>query len=86
MDRNKKAKIQHSSESLFILGKDRKRSDGSSQLPSTSKKPRIAPTSIHSTTVPVTTTPVPESWEDAINVECENINLISSVLQATGNY
>ena len=86
MDRNKKAKIQHSSESLFILGKDRKRSDGSSQIPPASKKPRIAPTSIHSATTPSTSSAPPESWEDAINVECENINLISSVLQATGNY
>jgi len=86
MDRNKKAKIQHSSESLFILGKDRKRSDGPSQIQPTSKKPRIAPTSIHSTTTTATTSAVLESWEDAINVECENINLISSVLQATGKY
>lgn len=86
MDRNKKTKIQHSSESLFILGKDRKRNDGSSTIPPASKKARIAPTSTHSASTSSTSNSaaVTESWEDAINVECENINLISSVLQATG--
>lgn len=84
MDRNKKAKIQHSSEALFVLGKERKRNDGPSQIQPAPKKARIAPTSIHSASTSAASSTATESWEDAINVECENINLISSVLQATG--
>lgn len=88
MDRAKKSKIQHSSESLFILGKDRKRDASTSvAIPAATKKAKIAlsshssgPSTSSSTSTPVIT----ESWEDAINAaECENFDLISSVLQAT---
>lgn len=82
MDRKKGVKIQHSSESLFVLGKDRKRNEGTAQIQQPPKKAKIAP--IHSAGSSSSSN-ITESWEDAINVECENISLISSVLQATGN-
>jgi integrator complex subunit 1 len=83
MDRPKKSKMQHSSD-LFALGGGNKnpagKRDGTSQLPSTSKKARITPSTISSSGAPSSSS---ENWEDAINTECENIDLISSVLQAT---
>lgn len=88
MDRAKKSKIQHSSDSLFILGKnsDRKR-DGSSQITTTSKKARITSSSLHSASGSGSNTLAnatsPESWEDAINTECENVDLIAAVIHAS---
>ena len=81
MDRSKKSKIQHSSD-LILLGKnnDRKR-ESSSQLPPSSKKARISGPTSHSTAS--TSASTSENWEDAISTECENVDLISSVLQAT---
>lgn len=83
----KKSKIQHSSD-FFALGKnDRKRdasSTASAQLPSTSKKTRIAPSTFHSGGGGTSTSSPTENWEDAIGTECENsVDLISAVLQAT---
>jgi integrator complex subunit 1 len=86
MDRNKKSKIQHSSDSLFILGKnpERKREAATVPIAPSSKKPKLglashtsAPASSSSSSAGA------DSWEDAINAECENFDLISSVLQAT---
>lgn len=85
MDRSKKSKMQHSSD-LILLGSKinpsgNKRETSSAQPPA-SKKTRIAPSSIHSASAS-TSTAASENWEDVINTECENVDLISSVLQAT---
>lgn len=88
MDRGKKSKLQHSSD-FFALGKNdgRKReasTSSSAQLPPTSKKPRIAPSTFHSGGGSTSTSSPTEHWEDAIGTECENsVDLISAVLQAT---
>jgi integrator complex subunit 1 len=86
MDRAKKSKMQHSAESLFVLGKnkDRKRDAASVPIPAASKKTKIgiAP---HST-APTTSSSslgTSDSWDDTTAIECENFDLISSVLQAT---
>jgi integrator complex subunit 1 len=83
MDRAKKSKIQHSSDSLFVLGKntDRKRDAPTSQIPPASKKTRIVPSSMHPTTSSGASTS--DTWEDAINTECESADLIASVIQAS---
>jgi integrator complex subunit 1 len=82
MDRTKKGKMQHSADSLILLGKntDRKREATTTLQQSTTKKTRIAPTT-HSG--PSTSSSTSDNWEDAINTECESVDLISSVLQAT---
>lgn len=82
----KKSKLQHSSD-FFALGKNdsrkREASSSSVQLPSTSKKTRIAPSTFHSSSAAPSTSST-ENWEDAIGAECENsVDLISAVLQAT---
>lgn len=82
MDRSKKSKIQHSSDLILLGNKGAKRESSSAQIPPASKKTRIAPTSIHSTSTSSSTT-TSENWEEAINTECENVDLISSVLEAT---
>lgn len=84
MDRSKKSKMQHSSDLILLGNKNAggNKRESSSAQPPPSKKTRIAPLSIHSTSAS-TSTAASENWEDAINTECENVDLISSVLQAT---
>ena len=84
MDRSKKSKMQHSSDLILLGNKNAggNKRDSSSAQPPPSKKTRIAPSSIHSTSA-TTSTAASENWEDVINTECENVDLISSVLQAT---
>lgn len=76
MDRSKKTKMQHSSD-LILLGKntDRKR-ESTTQLPPATKKTRITPSTSASNSAS-------ENWEDAISTECDNVDLIASVLQAS---
>lgn len=89
MDRSKKSKLQHSSDFFALGGKNdsRKReatSSSSAQLPSTSKKTRIAPSAFHASVSTTSTNILTENWEDAIGTECENsVDLISAVLAAT---
>lgn len=85
MDRSKKSKMQHSSDLILLGNKNaggNKRESSSAQIPPASKKTRIAPSSIHSASTS-SSTAASENWEDAINTECENVDLISSVLEAT---
>lgn len=85
MDRGKKSKLQHSND-FFALGKNdnRKREAAPSQLPSTSKKTRIAPSTFLASGSGTAASSPSENWEDAIGAECENsVDLISAVLQAT---
>lgn len=80
MDRSKKSKMQHSSDLILLGNKNATKRESTTALPPATKKTRIAPPS-HSGAS--TSTSASENWEDAINTECESVDLISSVLQAT---